>query len=290
MRSPKYSHAQRALDSYCAPRGPGFVLCRRGRILVVSPEFAMLLGLSARTLVGRSWTTMIHISERPRVRALLARTGNESFEVSGWRIPTRSGELRLPVRFTWVISARTVFLVGRIEHAGSKGDERPQCWDRTYEISLARASSAKLCSDVDGRICYEAFEARTEPCPGCPALLNTGPGSYRAVLAIPHSGFREVEATLATDRAVVRVRHIARSLLPALVDARTDELAEQHGLSARERAILHLLVNGRSLDEIARELGISTRTVKFHQANVLDKLNVGSRLDLLRALVEDLRV
>jgi DNA-binding CsgD family transcriptional regulator len=44
-------------------------------------------------------------------------------------------------------------------------------------------------------------------------------------------------------------------------------------------------VLGRSLDEIARILGIAPRTVKFHQANVLQKLGADSRLDLMRLLL-----
>jgi len=36
--------------------------------------------------------------------------------------------------------------------------------------------------------------------------------------------------------------------------------------------------------DIAQQLGIAPRTVKFHQANVLQKLGADSRVDLLRVL------
>lgn len=49
-------------------------------------------------------------------------------------------------------------------------------------------------------------------------------------------------------------------------------------LSRREREILGLLGDGMSNRGIARRLGISERTVKFHVSNVLIKLRVESRL------------
>lgn len=46
--------------------------------------------------------------------------------------------------------------------------------------------------------------------------------------------------------------------------------------------MLAWLLLGRSLDEIAVSLGISARTVKFHQQNILNKLGADSRVDLIR--------
>jgi two-component system nitrate/nitrite response regulator NarL len=49
-------------------------------------------------------------------------------------------------------------------------------------------------------------------------------------------------------------------------------------LTAKERAVLLLLVDGSSTAEIARSLGIATSTARTHVQNVLVKLGVHSRL------------
>lgn len=48
-------------------------------------------------------------------------------------------------------------------------------------------------------------------------------------------------------------------------------------LSRRERALLEALSQGRSNRELARDLGISTNTVKFHLSNLFEKLSVRNR-------------
>ena len=50
-------------------------------------------------------------------------------------------------------------------------------------------------------------------------------------------------------------------------------------LSSRELDVLRLVARGLSNKEIAAELGITTHTVKFHLAAVLDKLGVHSRTE-----------
>ena len=68
----------------------------------------------------------------------------------------------------------------------------------------------------------------------------------------------------------------------AEVDRRRAERVEAAGLTAREREVLELLLLGRTHEDIAVVLGISERTSKFHQANLLEKLGAESRMDLLR--------
>jgi FixJ family two-component response regulator len=53
-------------------------------------------------------------------------------------------------------------------------------------------------------------------------------------------------------------------------------------LTFREREVLDLALKGHSSKVIARELGISHRTVELHRSNLLEKLGVASITELLR--------
>jgi len=53
-------------------------------------------------------------------------------------------------------------------------------------------------------------------------------------------------------------------------------------LTAREREILKLLVEGHSTREIARMLVLSPKTVERHKTNLMAKLDIHNRLDLFK--------
>jgi DNA-binding NarL/FixJ family response regulator len=58
-------------------------------------------------------------------------------------------------------------------------------------------------------------------------------------------------------------------------------------LTPRERAVVTHLLDGRSNDEIASALGITTRTVEAHLARLFERLGISSRTELAtRALRE----
>ena len=59
------------------------------------------------------------------------------------------------------------------------------------------------------------------------------------------------------------------------------QLQPGHGLTAREGQVLQLLMRHLTNKEISRALIISGRTVKFHVANILAKLNIEDRSGLL---------
>jgi DNA-binding NarL/FixJ family response regulator len=82
-------------------------------------------------------------------------------------------------------------------------------------------------------------------------------------------------ASLASSRAIAEALAFA-----ATVDSAAPEAlpaADTHGLSRREREVLHLLVEGRSNPEIANALFISHATVRNHVTNIFTKLGVESR-------------
>lgn len=53
-------------------------------------------------------------------------------------------------------------------------------------------------------------------------------------------------------------------------------------LTFRQREVLQLLAEGRTVKEIALRLKISTRTVEFHKAQVMEQLNLRTTADLIK--------
>lgn len=56
------------------------------------------------------------------------------------------------------------------------------------------------------------------------------------------------------------------------------------GLTEREREVMKLVAKGMSNKEVARELGISHRTVEIHRARVMRKTGAASEMDLFQIL------
>jgi NarL family two-component system response regulator LiaR len=79
----------------------------------------------------------------------------------------------------------------------------------------------------------------------------------------------------------VRAAHAGAALLDPAVAARlVDELArpdDHEGLTRREREVLALLARGLPNKRIARELGITEKTVKAHVGHLMAKLGVTDR-------------
>lgn len=95
---------------------------------------------------------------------------------------------------------------------------------------------------------------------------------------LPHQS-----ATLAPQAAMDVAEGRAEGRNP--IDLRCEVLASEWGLTQRESEILSLLAYGRSQPAIAKELYVSTETVKVHVRHIYEKSGVHSRealLDLLQ--------
>jgi len=58
-------------------------------------------------------------------------------------------------------------------------------------------------------------------------------------------------------------------------------------LTPRQQDVLRLIAEGRSTREIAKELGISVKTVETHRAQIMDRLGVFDVVGLVRCAIRD---
>ena len=82
---------------------------------------------------------------------------------------------------------------------------------------------------------------------------------------------------------------------PEAVEPKRDEselfaqFCTDHGLSAREREVLPLLIAGRTNAEIATELFVTERTIKYHVHNIMEKTGCTSRLEVVDSYLTGMR-
>ncbi len=88
--------------------------------------------------------------------------------------------------------------------------------------------------------------------------------------------------------AVLRGRpYVAKAIAPAVT--RATELQEHRRgpapeqLTARQREVLQLLVEGRSVKEVAFLLHVSRKTVEFHKYRIMEELGVHTVAELVRS-------
>jgi DNA-binding NarL/FixJ family response regulator len=86
--------------------------------------------------------------------------------------------------------------------------------------------------------------------------------------------------TLLAGVPAVRLAAAGELADATIVSAQTKAAAEAGvGLTSRELEVLTLLAEGASNKTIARRLGISVHTVKFHVRSLIDKLDAIGRTD-----------
>jgi DNA-binding NarL/FixJ family response regulator len=100
--------------------------------------------------------------------------------------------------------------------------------------------------------------------------LDVGSDTLRAAIAAVAGGL------------AVMPPSVARRRLPAGIGASGgDEGPLDEALTEREREVLELVAQGLPNKQIARRLGISDHTVKFHLSTIYGKLGVSSRTEAI---------
>lgn len=270
------------------------VLDARSQLLLVSPAAEQLLGMSSDSL-GNDWV------ERFVVPAAAAS--------ARWYLDRAfAGALRkleLPLRTPdgTGIGHFEASPVGRGQEAGlllmleqlvplpreavSTDYDYEVLGIATRQLSLKRLWRPGFEPKARQGACFEVLHGRSAPCEQCPLLRESREraNEHMVYAKPPHDYVVATFTRQGDDQARVSVRSLTTTSLAAVLQARLDELAARARLSKRERSVFGFLMDGRAVEEIATELAISPRTVKFHQANVLQKLGADSRTDLIRLVL-----
>jgi two-component system, NarL family, response regulator NreC len=99
---------------------------------------------------------------------------------------------------------------------------------------------------------------------------------------------RAAEAELLSAIATVRRGDLCidpamlRALLVESTKPKTEEPASPEPLTPRETEVLKLIVQGYTNRQVGETLSISVRTVEGHRANLLEKLGLHTRVELVR--------
>ena len=107
------------------------------------------------------------------------------------------------------------------------------------------------------------------------AVVRSGPSQL--VVLLPQTDSRGTEA-------VARRLQLAALLLGEF--RRMAKASDTNPLTERERGVLQLVARGHTYKELAAELSISPKTAENHVRNILGKLHLSRRSDLVRYAVE----
>ncbi|NWG15526.1 MAG: response regulator transcription factor [Chloroflexi bacterium] len=137
---------------------------------------------------------------------------------------------------------------------------------------------------MDGASATEAIRAR---CPQVKIIALTSFPEEDLVERALKAGaisylLKNVEAEELAN--AIRAAHAGRSTLApeaaqALIHVATRPPEIGHDLTAREREVLALMIEGLNNGEIAARLTLSDSTIKFHVSNILSKLSAESRTE-----------
>jgi DNA-binding NarL/FixJ family response regulator len=78
---------------------------------------------------------------------------------------------------------------------------------------------------------------------------------------------------------------LAGDLISTLLTIGSQDLARETTLTVRQREVLQLLAEGKTMKEVAGILGISTRTAESHKYEIMRQLGVKTTADLIRYAV-----
>jgi DNA-binding NarL/FixJ family response regulator len=157
------------------------------------------------------------------------------------------------------------------------------------ESGAAGADVAVIDLDLDGAWGVPEDTAALSPVSGV-VLLGPAAGDAALIEALgdrPWAYLLKDAGALELSRAIEAVAAglvvaqppLAHRLLAPIPDTGLRPVAEDGSLTPREHEVLQLVAEGLPNKTIARRLGISEHTVKFHLTSILTKLDASSRTE-----------
>lgn len=283
-------------------RRPVVVLDNEGRIVRANRALLFFLEEGTRTHLvsfvdewvlpeSRSsfldaWARTLHKGERPRVAVAIRPTAFHIEPVFELVPLMHEGQVRsvMMVMVDAVAAGPSLPLLpatGVLYEVSVDDAGRPR-------HTLLRAVSPERPHKVDPATpCFRALFDRNEPCERCP-VRNLADKDVDTVFRLEsHTPFRAQMLSarrIREDAASVSAVPLDERVYSGIVRTRVEALSAMAKLTERERHVLELLLMGRTLDDVASVEGISARTAKYHQQNLLRKVGAESRTDLFRLL------
>ena len=137
---------------------------------------------------------------------------------------------------------------------------------------------------LDGSSGLDLLEGKAVALERFAVVMVTGAGEIEtAVRSIKAGAVDFIERPFEAGELLDRLEGVAKDFAVALQAkaATWDARRRIDTLSPRERDVLERLLSGASNKHIARELGLSPRTVEMHRARMLAKLNVATTVEAI---------
>ena len=146
---------------------------------------------------------------------------------------------------------------------------------------------------ITGIALIEQLVAKKPDLPILVLTMHDEPATVRRVLRAGALGFitkdvapdilRDAIATVGRRDAYVTPALATRLALASCRDEAEDS---RQPLSRREQEVADLIAEGLALNQIAKRLNVSPKTITSHKANLMDKLGLRNNAELMRYVLE----